>query len=73
LTARLCDLARAARRLGVTITTPSSGSHWKAEKAGCRPYTLPCHNGERTELDSKYVKGFCRHFGIEPKDLQDLL
>lgn len=43
--------------------------HWCARKAGYGMYPLPAHNGPKTELPDKYLKGACKHFGIDPKKL----
>lgn len=71
--ARLRDLIRAARTLGVTIEEPSSGSHYKAVMKGRRPYPLPCHNGEKSVLGDDYLRGFCRAFGLDLDELKKLL
>ena len=66
---RLTALARHLQQHGITVQRPRKGSHWKALRPGDRAYTLPSHNGAKTELDDKYVKGCCKHFGIDTGDL----
>jgi hypothetical protein len=62
--ARLREIRRAALSYGIQIEEPSSGSHWHCRLPGKRLYTIPAHNGVRTEIDDNYVRGFCRHFSI---------
>ena len=71
--ARLCDIARAAKTLGIAISKPNGGSHWKATRPGFRPYPLPAHNGDRTELDDKYIRGLCRAMQVDEGELRALL
>jgi hypothetical protein len=71
--ARLCELIRAAKSLGLGIAKPNSGSHWKFERAGYRPYPVAAHNGERTEIPDKYIRGMCRAMGVEEAELRALL
>ncbi len=71
--ARLGDIVRALARFGVAVDEPSKGSHWKANKPGCRVYTLPAHNGKKTELDDKYIRGMCRALGIDEDEFRALL
>lgn len=70
---RLSDMKRAAEPYGITLTTPKSGSHWKFEKPGHRPYPVPAHNGIRTEIGKAYVKGFCRAFLVDPDEFSSKL
>lgn len=70
---RLRDLIRALMALGVEVVPPSSGSHWKAKKAGSRTFPLPAHNGERTEMDDHYLRSMCRCLGIDLAELKKLL
>ena len=68
--ARLRDIKRALLEYGVTAEAPSSGSHWKLRDASGKVYTLPCHNGDRTELSGVYLKGLCRAFGSDLEDFK---
>lgn len=63
--ARLRSIIKIAERYGVTFTTPTSGSHWKACKDGFRAYPIPAHNGRNTEISDEYIRGFCRAFAID--------
>lgn len=71
--ARAQDLKRALGKLGVTVSKPSSGgSHWLAERDG-RSYPIPLHNGTKTEVSDSYIKGVCRAFEIDERELRELL
>ncbi len=67
--ARLRDLARALRALGIDVEEPSSGSHWKATFDG-RVYPLPAHNGPKSELADVYIRGVCRAFSLDENELR---
>jgi len=28
-------------------------------------YPIPAHNGLKTEIDDKYIRKFCQHFGLD--------
>lgn len=43
---RLRVLVGAAKKFGITIEEPKSGSHWKATK-GKELYPIPAHNRQR--------------------------
>ena len=47
------------------VEVSPGAKHWKCSKPGFRPYAIPAHNGEKTELSDKYVRGAKRHFGID--------
>ena len=68
--ARLNKIIAVAAEYGVTITTPSSGAHWKAKKAGCRTFPISAHNGARSEIPDEYIRGMCRCFGIDYKEFR---
>jgi predicted RNA binding protein YcfA (HicA-like mRNA interferase family) len=71
--ARLSKICAAASGYGIEIVEPSRGSHWKARKPGFRTYTIPAHNGRRTEISDHYIHAFCRNFGIDPADFKSKL
>ena len=71
--ARLRDIVRALAELGVAIEKPNRGSHFKALSASGRKYSIPAHNGEKTEISDEYIRGLCRFLGIDAKRLKDLL
>ena len=54
----------------IRIEKPSTGSHWKAVRAGSRPYPIPAHNGIRSEISDLYIRGLCRNFGIEDAEFR---
>ncbi len=71
--ARLRQIAQVARaKYGIDIEEPKSGSHWKAKRDG-KVYTLPAHNGPKTELSDVYVRGLCRAFGIDYEEMKEHL
>jgi hypothetical protein len=57
-------IVRAARKLGIEVERPRSGSHWKFKREGDRTYPIPAHNGEKQEIDDKYIQGLCRNFNL---------
>jgi len=65
LPARFRDIRRALLDYGITAEPPSSGSHWKLRDATGKAYTLPCHNGDRTEISDVYLRALCRAFGLD--------
>lgn len=62
--ARARDIARALKQFGVELIEPGSGSHWKAVR-GSVVYTIPCHNGPKTEVSDVYIRGVCRAFELD--------
>ncbi len=70
--ARLADIARACRALGIDVEAPGRGSHWKALRDGT-VYPLPAHNGPKSELDDIYIRGLCRAFGLNEREFRKLL
>lgn len=62
---RLRELKKRLAQNGVTFEKPKRGSHYKVRRDGCRPYTLPCPNGDRTELDDRYLKALCRNLNLD--------
>lgn len=63
--ARLRDVARVARGFGVSVVDGGTKHNWRALRDGCRPYTIPAHNGLHTEISDQYIRGLCRAFGID--------
>jgi len=58
---RLRDLVKCAKAAGATVEEPTRGSHWKVTVAS-KSYTIPCHNGIKTEVSDIYINGLCRCF-----------
>ena len=52
---RFRDLIAILKAHDVEVTP--GAKHWKCSKPGFRPYAIPAHNGEKTELSDKYVRG----------------
>jgi predicted RNA binding protein YcfA (HicA-like mRNA interferase family) len=65
MAARLHDILRVAATFGIRAEKPGRGSHWKFRKDGFRTYPVPAHNGEKAEIDDRYLKGLCRNFQID--------
>lgn len=36
-------------------------------------YTIPAHNGDKSEITDIYIKSLCRNLGINHEDLKKLL
>lgn len=66
---RLAKLIPKLRAFGITVEPASK--HFKAWRGEGRAYTIPAHNGTKTELPDKYIKGLCKHFDLDPKELID--
>jgi hypothetical protein len=64
---RLQQLKKWLREYDVTIETASR--HFMARRGDGRGYTIPAHNGLKTEVPDKYLKALCKHFGIDPSEL----
>ena len=62
---RLNKLAKALRRSGVSVEKPKGGSHWKAKRDDVGTYSIPAHNGMKTEIPDVYVKKCCVFFGLD--------
>jgi predicted RNA binding protein YcfA (HicA-like mRNA interferase family) len=71
--ARLRDIIGALKHFGVEVEEPSSGSHFKAKRDGSRVYTIPAHNGRKTEISDIYIRALCAHFGIDLAEFEKLL
>ena len=68
--AKLRDIKRAFRALGGDCLKPKAGgSHWKLRRDG-KTYPIPAHNGEKTEVQERYIVGLCRCFGIDEAELR---
>lgn len=61
---RLSDVARIAAQHGCVLEEGGGKHNWRFTKAGKRPYTVPAHNGLRTEIPWKYIQGLCRQMEI---------
>ncbi|MGE0547638.1 MAG: hypothetical protein AB7O24_01110 [Kofleriaceae bacterium] len=62
---RLSDVASIAHQNGCELVSAGGGKHnWRFVKAGKRPYTVPAHNGLKTEISWKYIQGLCRNLDI---------
>ncbi len=71
MAARLRDVSRALKSFNVEIEPGSK--HYKATRAGARCYTIPAHNGEKTDVVDHYIRGVCRNFGIDEDEFRKLL
>jgi len=66
----LRKLKKAAKKHGIRLEKPKSGSHFKfvgpdPNGPGELSYPITAHNAERSEVDEIYLKGFCRCFGLD--------
>lgn len=65
--ARLRDIVRALRSLGISVVESRKGSHWKAVGAGGRVLPIPAHNGSKSEIDDRYIGALCEAFDLDEK------
>lgn len=71
--ARFSDIVRVLAAFGVDVEKPSGGgSHWKAKRAGCRPYTIPAHN-LKAEISDIYLRALCRALELDFKEFKKRL
>lgn len=70
--ARFNDLIRVLTALGCRVEQPSSGSHWKVYRNG-KMYTVPAHNGGKSEISDKYLRGLCRSLELDLLDVRSKL
>jgi predicted RNA binding protein YcfA (HicA-like mRNA interferase family) len=62
--AKMSRFAAVAEEYGFSLD-PNKGKHnVKLRRDGERPYTVPCHNGMKTEISDHYIKAFCRQYAI---------
>jgi hypothetical protein len=61
--AKLSAILRVLKEYDATIEPPSSGSHYKAFRNGVL-YTIPAHNGLKSEISDIYIKQLCKMLGI---------
>lgn len=64
---RLFDLEQWLKDYAVDVTTGTR--HFQARKEGFSMFPIPAHNGRKSEIDDKYLRALCKHFGIDPKKL----
>ena len=59
-------LLKHLRKEGCTVDRKQGkGSHAVISRPGVRPYTLPLHNGDDTELDDCYVNKCCQQLKVK--------
>ena len=72
--ARLRDIERAAAALGLDILPPNGPHPWKVRRpVDGKTYAIPAHNGLKTEISDKYIRGLCRAFGFDESDFRKKL
>ena len=54
--ARLKDLARVLREYGADVEEGGGKHNWRVSVPGKGIYTIPAHNGMKTEIPNEYVK-----------------
>jgi hypothetical protein len=59
---RLRDVLPVLRSHGCTCDHGTK--HYKITRPGMRPYTIPAHNGEKTEVSDEYLRAVARHVGL---------
>jgi hypothetical protein len=65
---RLSTLAERLKEYGIRIGP--AGKHFAARRADDEGmYAIPAHNGLKTEIDNRYIKGLCKHFNLDYKTL----
>ena len=47
-----------------------ASKHWKITHPDGRAYTIPAHNGERSEVGKFYLKALCRTFGLDEDEIR---
>jgi hypothetical protein len=71
--ARMGDIVRAARRMGIEVEEGQATSHWKFRRGMYRPYPIPAHNGLKQEISDKYIRAMCRALGLSEDEFRKLL
>jgi hypothetical protein len=67
----LSDVAGVAARYGCTLEDSGGKHNWRFTKPGKRPYTVPAHNGLKTEISWVYIQGLCRNMDIPTSAFTD--
>ena len=62
---RLKKLIRCLKEHDIAVERPRRGSHWKFKKDGFRTYPVAAHNGDRTEVPDRYLRGLIRNFDLD--------
>lgn len=70
--ARMGDIVRAAKHLGLRVSEGVGTSHWKFERNGYRPYPISAHNGAKQEITDLYIRKMCRAMGVDEDELRAL-
>jgi len=70
--ARMGDIVRAAKHLGLGVEEGDGTSHWKFTREGKRPYPISAHNGAKQEITDLYIRKMCRAMGIDEDELRRL-
>jgi hypothetical protein len=72
MSARFRDIARAAARFEIKVV-PGGKHNRKLVRQGYRSYTIPAHNGDKSEVTDPYISGLCRNFQIDEPTFRKLL
>ncbi len=63
---RLRDIASRLKDVGIVLKKPNRGSHWKfVRERDRKPYPVPAHNGERSEISKAYLRALVRTFELD--------
>lgn len=71
--ARLRDFIRVAEMYGFTVDSSGGKHNWRVRRPGARVYTLPAHNGSKSELSDPYINAFCRQYELDRDEFWQLL
>lgn len=68
---RLSDVAHVAAKYESFLKEGQGKHPWHFDKLGKRTYPVPAHNGRRTEITWKYIRGLCRAHDIPESAFTD--
>ena len=67
---RVSEIEAVLARYGVLLDSKAGkGSHMMFRRAGFPSYTVPAHNGRRTEVTDLYIRRMARQLGLDPDDV----
>jgi len=66
----LSDVARIAVAHGATLVESGGKHNFRFTKQN-KTYTVPAHNGMKTEIAWKYIQGLCRNLDIPTSAFTD--
>lgn len=54
---------------GMGLVVERGTRHYKVRRADGAVYTIPAHNGLRSEIHPTYARGLAKFLGVDPHDL----